>query len=62
MATYVLHLTKSCTKQSSRESKVTTFETIVAFFLMSVMSRSLPLRVVILFGNIKKSAGMRSGE
>lgn len=29
---------------------------------MSLMSRSLPLRVVITFGNIKKSAGMRSGE
>jgi hypothetical protein len=30
--------------------------------MMSVMSKSLPLRVVITFGNIKKSAGMRSGE
>jgi hypothetical protein len=29
---------------------------------MSVMFRSLPLRVVITFGNIKKSADMRSGE
>lgn len=29
---------------------------------MSVMSRSLPLRVDISFGSIKKSAGMRSGE
>jgi hypothetical protein len=28
---------------------------IVTLFLMSVMFRSLPLRVVITFGNIKKS-------